>query len=303
MAEEPHPDADPTPLAAAPEITPDMAPDAEPDVALAKPARQRRLSALEQRFAVAFAELGVVSAAALRAGYAESYALTSAYRLMRRARVRMAIAEARDALAREEHMRFGRAMAADVSQGRVIAELAKLAFADPRDLFTADGKLKPIHELDDGGAANIAALDVVVTTGRRAPTARAPAKTGAARATAARAKTGRGKTADAADMAADAPGEVVGGSAIDASADDAAVVAADAIDPAIAGQVLELRKIKCWDKTRALELLGRTLGLFKDRLDAGTAQDLAAGIEAARQRARALRDKAPVLMATGEGDK
>jgi phage terminase small subunit len=225
---------------------PDAFPPPEP--AGEKPKRQRRqrddgqrlgekpLSRREQHFVQAYVDTGQIKAAALAAGYKASFAQGSAYLLLRRAPV-IAAVEA-EVAARRRH--------ATVTQGRIIAELAKVAFADPRDLFTADGQLKPIHALDDAGAANIAALDVVVS---------AAARTAAARSAAAGAQR--------------------------AGADDSAGEPA-ALPPA------ELRKIKCWDKTRALELLGRTLGLFKDRVEMEVTEDLAAAIEAARKRAGAV---------------
>ena len=41
-----------------------------------------------------------------------------------------------------------------------MAEYAKLAFFDPRNLFGADGRPLPITELDDETAAAVAGLDV-----------------------------------------------------------------------------------------------------------------------------------------------
>jgi phage terminase small subunit len=200
----------------------------------------RPLSQREQLFVAAYVELGEIKAAALAAGYSATFAAGSAYLLLRRAPIVMAI-EAETAAATRRRYEA-------VTQGRVIAELAKVAFADPRDLFTADGQLKPIHALDDAGAANIAALDVVVS---------ATARTAAARAQ----KAGAAKADDAGDAAPPSPPE--------------------------------LRKIKCWDKTRALELLGRSLGLFKDRMDMEVTEDLAAAIEAARKRVGAVEPQAP----------
>ncbi len=66
----------------------------------------------------------------------------------------------------------------------------------------------------------------------------------------------------------------------------AGVADADEAEPA-ALPAAELRKIKCWDKTRALELLGQTLGLFKERVEIEVTQDLAGAIEAARARVMA----------------
>lgn len=48
----------------------------------------------------------------------------------------------------------------EITQDRVLQEYARLAFFDPRKLFTADGAPKNITELDDDTAAAIAGLDV-----------------------------------------------------------------------------------------------------------------------------------------------
>jgi phage terminase small subunit len=47
-----------------------------------------------------------------------------------------------------------------VTVDRVVAEYAKLAFLDVRKVFTDDGDVKPIHEIDDDTAAAIAGIDV-----------------------------------------------------------------------------------------------------------------------------------------------
>ena len=48
----------------------------------------------------------------------------------------------------------------EVTQERVITELARIAFFDSRQLFDDKGKLKKISDLDDDTAAVIAAVDV-----------------------------------------------------------------------------------------------------------------------------------------------
>jgi len=49
---------------------------------------------------------------------------------------------------------------ANVSNARVIQEIARLALFDPRKLFFDDGTPKPITSLDDDTAAALAGLDV-----------------------------------------------------------------------------------------------------------------------------------------------
>jgi len=48
------------------------------------------------------------------------------------------------------------------------------------------------------------------------------------------------------------------------------------------------RKVKFWDKTRALEMLGRHLALFKDRIEVSVDSKLTDELRAARERAAAI---------------
>ena len=48
----------------------------------------------------------------------------------------------------------------DITAERVIAELAKLAFFDPRSFFNADGSAKQVTELDDDTAMALAGMEV-----------------------------------------------------------------------------------------------------------------------------------------------
>ena len=216
-----------------PKPTEDPSPPAVP-----APRRHYRMSARQRRFVEEYVLDPSPARAARRAGFSKGYA-RRAYLLTRRPDVAAAIREAQAA---------AQARAA-VTVDRIIAELAKLAFADPRDLFTADGRMKSIHELDDANAAGIASLEVLVLGGGSRSAA---------------AKAGMEKVRAMSGEAGEAAGDVTPGDV-----------------------TLELRKIKRWDKTKALELLGRYLGLFKDRLDLGTADDLATAIEAARKRSAA----------------
>jgi phage terminase small subunit len=48
----------------------------------------------------------------------------------------------------------------DLSADRVLQEIAKIAFFDPRKLFNQDGSLKNINELDADTAAAIAGFEI-----------------------------------------------------------------------------------------------------------------------------------------------
>jgi phage terminase small subunit len=88
------------------------------------------------------------SAAAIFAGYKPSNARFHAVRLARRRHVQAAIQQEQDRLAKDHA----------VTQDRVIAELARIAFFDIRNLFDK-GRLKAIEELDDDTAAVITRYD------------------------------------------------------------------------------------------------------------------------------------------------
>lgn len=87
--------------------------------------------------------------AAIRAGYAEKSAHVQASRLLRNDKVKTLIAELTE-------KKFNKL---DISAERILQELARLAFVDIRNLFDANGGLKPITELDEDTARAIAGID------------------------------------------------------------------------------------------------------------------------------------------------
>jgi len=60
-----------------------------------------------------------------------------------------------------ESAREERSKRTQVSADDVIRQLVRMGFADIRKLFTPQGQLKPLHELDDDTAAAIASIEVV----------------------------------------------------------------------------------------------------------------------------------------------
>ena len=52
-----------------------------------------------------------------------------------------------------------------ITRERLIREMARLAFSDPRKMFRPDGTMVPIHELDDDTAATIAGFEVKTVEG------------------------------------------------------------------------------------------------------------------------------------------
>jgi phage terminase small subunit len=93
---------------------------------------------------------GNATHAAIAAGYAPHSAGVTGSRLLKDANVREAVREAEE-----------RALdSAKLSADRVLQELERAIFADPRKLYDARGRLKPIHLLDDDTASAIASIDV-----------------------------------------------------------------------------------------------------------------------------------------------
>jgi phage terminase small subunit len=88
--------------------------------------------------------------AAIRAGYSPRTAQEQASRLLSNVMVAAAITAGRQA----QSDRTG------ITADRVLQEIARLAFSDIRKLFGPDGRLKPMHELDDDTAAALGCVDV-----------------------------------------------------------------------------------------------------------------------------------------------
>lgn len=61
---------------------------------------------------------------------------------------------------RIEELRAERSKRLEISADKVLTEMAKLSFYDPRAFFDADGRLKPIDEIDPDQAAVLAGIDV-----------------------------------------------------------------------------------------------------------------------------------------------
>lgn len=149
------------------------------------------------------------SAAYKRAGYIAkgNAAEVNAARMLRNAQVQAEIQVAMNE----------RAQRNDITADRVLKEIARLAFFDPRRLLNGDGTPKSIHELDDDTAAAVAGIDIV-TKGN----------------------------------------EDLG--------------------------YADVMKIKLADKSKNLELLGRHLKLFTDKIEVDVGADLATRMKEARER-------------------
>jgi len=87
--------------------------------------------------------------AAIHAGYSRKTAYESGSRLLKHPRVQAIISTAHNE--RITHL--------TCTSERILQELSRLAFVDPRKFYNADGTLKPIPELDDDTASAIAGFD------------------------------------------------------------------------------------------------------------------------------------------------
>jgi len=88
--------------------------------------------------------------AAIRAGYSEKTAYRTGADNLRKPQIQIYIQEAM----KEREKRT------EITQDRVLKEYAKIAFFNPKNLFSSNGQPKDIAELDDDTAAVIAGLDV-----------------------------------------------------------------------------------------------------------------------------------------------
>jgi phage terminase small subunit len=93
--------------------------------------------------------------AAIRAGYSTNRADAMGHENLRKPEISAAIHEAMQK----------RSQRTEVTQDRVLAEYAKLAFLDPRRFFDAQGVLIPIPLLDADVAAALAGMEVVAERG------------------------------------------------------------------------------------------------------------------------------------------
>ena len=91
--------------------------------------------------------------AAIRAGYSERTAYSIAQENLKKPEIQEYI----DKLVKEREKRT------EITQDRVLKELAKLAFVDPRKFYDSEGKLIPVHDLDDDSAAALAGFEVIIT--------------------------------------------------------------------------------------------------------------------------------------------
>lgn len=157
-------------------------------------AKTAKLSAKQQRFVEEYVVDLNATQAAIRAGYSEKTAYSQGQRLLKHVEVAAIIAEHQERLANR----------AEVTAERILQELARIAFVDPRAIFAEDGSVKPIPEWEEDIARALSGCEV---------------------------------TEEFAGRGADRE------------------------------QVGFTKKVKFWDKRGALELLGKHLALFTDKVE------------------------------------
>lgn len=108
-------------------------------------------NARRERFCREYVIDGNATQAYIRAGYSAKGAGQSAERLLRNAEIAARVAELQAKVADK----------LEITAERVLREVARLAFSDPRKFFNPDGSLKPITELDDDTAAALASFESV----------------------------------------------------------------------------------------------------------------------------------------------
>lgn len=113
--------------------------------------RMEKLTAKQARFVEEYLVDLNATQAAIRAGYSEQTARVIGHENLTKPDIQKAITAAREKQQRR----------VEITADRVLEEYAKIAFFDPRKLFTADGAIKPVQYWDDDVAAVIGALDVV----------------------------------------------------------------------------------------------------------------------------------------------
>jgi phage terminase small subunit len=97
--------------------------------------------------------------AAIRAGFSPRTAAEKGYQLLQRPDVKEHLEKAFKARERRTN----------ITSDRVLEEIARIAFADVRELYRADGSMKKPNELSADTAAALAAVDVAEMGGDDAP--------------------------------------------------------------------------------------------------------------------------------------
>jgi len=109
-----------------------------------------KLTAKQERFVAEYLIDLNATQAAIRAGYSAKTAGAVGHENLKKPEIATLLQEAMQK----------RQRGLELTAERVLLEVARLAFFDPRKLLREDGSPKPIHELDDDTAAAVAGLDI-----------------------------------------------------------------------------------------------------------------------------------------------
>jgi phage terminase small subunit len=121
------------------------------------PAPKEQLTDKEDRLCREFLANGEIQVRAFMQvyrGYSYDNARTESSKVFAKPHIKSRIKELRE----ERNKRL------EITADKVLAELAKLSFYDPRDFFDSDGRLKPIDELDPDHAAIITGIETMHKT-------------------------------------------------------------------------------------------------------------------------------------------
>lgn len=111
-----------------------------------------RLTPKQARFVAEYLIDLNATQAAIRAGYRAKRPDQAGYELLHTPEIAAAVAK----------QKAGQLARAGLTAARVLDEISRLAFADIRRVFDAQGDLKPVHALTDEDAAPIASVEVVI---------------------------------------------------------------------------------------------------------------------------------------------
>jgi len=115
------------------------------------------LTELQQAFVSEYLIDMNITQAAIRAGYSAPGASVNGWALLRKPKIVQAIKEQIDARVKRLNKRFKELQ---ISQDRILREIAIIAFSDPRGLFNSDGTLKPVDEWTREQAGAIQSIKV-----------------------------------------------------------------------------------------------------------------------------------------------
>lgn len=115
----------------------------------------KRLTARNAAFVASYLKCRNATQAAIAAGYSEGTARQQGSRLLTNAVIRAEIDAHQAEVLEQVKVDTG------ISLERTLAEIARIAFFDPRRMFNEKGEPRSITELDDETAAVVAGLDVL----------------------------------------------------------------------------------------------------------------------------------------------